>query len=523
MTEADKPDDPAVVRKSDGAKSAARFMPLIISAAGVVFVAGSLLAYRFLAHRGSTHPSSDNGVPTGAASALSKPNSAFSMEAKSVLELEEALRGRGAEVSTPQEHGYRVLVPSQRARTLASRIPADAPPYALALKAIAENQLGDGRRLLAQTTKEGVPAGWRTALASSFLEVYAGRYEEAVRQAEAALKLRPDDPICLNQAGVALLNAGRVGDAAKLVARAIEIQDKAGAANSLSFADSMDTLATAVAAQGRTAEAVAHYQRALAIRTKVAGAETPANARTLNHLASLYDSTGRYRDAEPLYQRALTVARRNYGPKSAEAAVCLNNLAGLYAEQRQFGRAEPLFRQALDIQVKALGEQNQETAQTLNNLAGVYVERGKARQAEALFARVLNDQTKTSGVESPYAAQTMDNLASLYARERRFADAERLYKQELAIREKTLGKDHRDTAVTLNNLACLYTQMGRWNKANALFLRSIAIHEKSPAAADPEAANGCDNYAVLLRKEGRVAAALFYESRARRIRAAGRP
>ena len=198
-----------------------------------------------------------------------------------------------------------------------ARIPANGPAYALGLKAIAELQFVEASRLLDQAAREDRGDLYRVGVAASVLDIYAGKYDEAIAKATAAMKLQPREPVAMLQTAVALLNAGRVEEAAKFAYGAVRIQEKQGRTNTPQFADSLDALATALGFdEPHKDDAAADFLRAVAIRTHCAGAETPGNARTLNRLATLYDSQGRFREAEPLYLRALEIAHRIYGEES---------------------------------------------------------------------------------------------------------------------------------------------------------------------------------------------------------------
>ncbi|HLJ55809.1 MAG TPA: tetratricopeptide repeat protein, partial [Chthonomonadaceae bacterium] len=434
--------------------------------------------------------------------------------------LESALLEDAAEIGTPQERGYRTVVPSRRSRDLAARIGPAAPPFALGLKAIVDGQFDTGRRDLAQASRQEPPFKWRADAALSVLELFAGRYNDAAAAGIAAADARPDDAGASLEAAVALLNAGRIADASKRVDASVKLQEKQGAVATPLFAATLDVRAITLGARGRFPEAVADFQRAIAVRTRAVGPDCAGNARSLNRLATLYDAQGRFAASEPLYERALAIVRRVYGKDSVEAAACLNNQGGHYAMQREFDRADSVFTQALNLQTRLLGDQSLETAETLNNLAGICAERGRLKEAEELFARALQVQVKSAGPNSLDVAQTMDNLASIFTRQGRMAEAESFYKQELDAREQALGPDHHDTAVTLNNLACLYTRLGRFNEAARLFKRAIDIHVHLGDSADPEAANAFDNYAVLLRKMGHAREARNLELRAQMLRGA---
>ena len=105
----------------------------------------------------------------------------------------------------------------------------------------------------------------------------------------------------------------------------------------------LNNLGLALEAQAEYGEAEPLYQRALKIDEKALGPEHPDVARDLNNLAELYREQGKYAEAEPLYRRALKIDEKALGPEHPDVATDLNNLALLYDDQGKYAEAEPLL------------------------------------------------------------------------------------------------------------------------------------------------------------------------------------
>ncbi len=95
-------------------------------------------------------------------------------------------------------------------------------------------------------------------------------------------------------------------------------------------------------------------------------------ATSLNNLATLYESQGRYGEAEPLYLKDLEITRSALGKDHPSYATSLNNLAILYRNQGRYTEAELLYLKALEIERSALGKEHPSYAISFNNLAGLY-------------------------------------------------------------------------------------------------------------------------------------------------------
>jgi tetratricopeptide (TPR) repeat protein len=123
----------------------------------------------------------------------------------------------------------------------------------------------------------------------------AGRYPEAIAQLEAAVRLRPDLPGAHLNLGRALLAAGRGRDAVAQFAQVLALQpDNPAARRNLAIAH--NNLGNALARAGRLAEAVAEFEQSLQL--------DPANRGTHRNLGYALQALGRDREAAAQFDAA---------------------------------------------------------------------------------------------------------------------------------------------------------------------------------------------------------------------------
>ena len=99
---------------------------------------------------------------------------------------------------------------------------------------------------------------------------------------------------------VTLLQQGRYSEAAKVADKALKVAEKTFGINHPEVVVSMNIMAAVYQAQGKYAEAEALYKRSLEIDEKALGKDHPRVTASLNNLASLYQAQGKYSEAEPL-------------------------------------------------------------------------------------------------------------------------------------------------------------------------------------------------------------------------------
>jgi CHAT domain-containing protein/Tfp pilus assembly protein PilF len=338
----------------------------------------------------------------------------------------------------------------------------------------------------------------------------AGKYAEAVAQAERALSLResvlgdkhPEVADCLDLLGTLYRFQGKFDRAEPLIQRGLAIREGARGPDHPEVAQSLNNLANVYQAQGKYDRAEPLYQRAVAIREAALGKNHPSVAASLNNLAVLYDRQGQYSRAEPLYQRALAIREAALGKDHPVVATSLGNLAILYAEMGLYSRAEPFYQRALAIREAALGKDHPDVAASLGNLANLYSDQGTYSRAEPLYQRALAIKEASVGKDHPDVAIQLNNLAVLYDRQGQYRRAEPLYQRALKLREAAFGQNHPDVAASLNNLAHVYANQGSYGRAEPLYQRSLAIYEAVLGKDNPEVGQTLNSLARVYAEQG---------------------
>ena len=176
-------------------------------------------------------------------------------------------------------------------------------------------------------------AAWEKALALSpgnaeahfrigDLERRLGRHEAAIAAYRAALGTGLRHPVLLNNLGLALRAAGRVDEAARSFAQALEIEP--------SLAQAHANLADVLREQHRFMAAIPHYTAALELEPQVA--QLWLNLGVARHRAGLLGA------ARQAFERALAIE-----PDAPEALV---NLAASLTAEARYAEALPLLERA---------------------------------------------------------------------------------------------------------------------------------------------------------------------------------
>jgi Flp pilus assembly protein TadD len=181
----------------------------------------------------------------------------------------------------------------------------------------------------------------------------SGQHAEALARYQTLLQATPKDPLLLEQAAIAAISAGEIGEAEQLAARAIAAPGAGWRA--------WNARGVVADREGRWANADDAYRRAAEL--------SPGRAEPLgNHGWSLL-LRGEWQGALPLLERAAALA-----PKSHRIA---NNL--------QLARAAL----SADLPGRRVGESDEEWSARLNDAGVVAMRRGERARAVAAFARAI--------------------------------------------------------------------------------------------------------------------------------------
>lgn len=274
-----------------------------------------------------------------------------------------------------------------------------------------------------------------------------------------ALALVGDEPETLLVAGRALDRNGAYSDAASLLQKAVDLNEKAGKSGH-HYAASLVSLARVLMKQERNLDAERLFRRAVAAEKQPVGRTNPGYATALHGLATALRKRGRYTEAERLLKESMLITRKVSGKQSTTYAVMATDLGSLLTLGGKYGVAENLLRDSLKTLRDTLGEESAGFARVLHALGHNLLERGKPDEAEELLRRAI------------------------------------------AIKEKTIGKTHRSYAASLHELARSLIGQGSYDEADELLSRARIIYETSGRARTGSYAASLSMIAAIRAMQG---------------------
>jgi tetratricopeptide (TPR) repeat protein len=235
-------------------------------------------------------------------------------------------------------------------------------------------------------------------------------------------------------------------------------------------------------AQGKLDEAEKMYARALQGREKALGADHTSTLATVNNLGILYRNQGKLDEAEKMYERALQGKEKALGADHISTLETVNNLGDLYTDQGKLDEAEKMYARALQGREKALGADHTSTLATVNNLGILYRNQGKLDEAEKMYERALQGKEKALGEDHTSTLATVNNLGNLYADQGKLDEAEKMYERALQGYEKALGAQNITTYIPALNtnwgLGSLFQRGGDLAKARTMYSKALVGYEK---------------------------------------------
>ncbi len=191
----------------------------------------------------------------------------------------------------------------------------------------------------------------------AFVYARQGRTDDAIREYKEAIKIVPDYSIAHNNLGNIYQDQNRLEDAVN--------EYKAALKNNPDYAEAHNNLANAYQRQGRLEEAIPSYLTALKLN--------PDYGEARNNLANAYQRQERYDEAIAEYKAALKI-----NPNYAEAH---NGLANTYQMQNRLDDAIPLYKAAIRLKTGY--------AFAHANLAVAYEKKGRYQEAINELKEVL--------------------------------------------------------------------------------------------------------------------------------------
>ncbi len=446
------------------------------------------------------------------------------------------------------------IYPSDYARQLAQKIPDDAGPYALALKAIAQSRFKDARYYLdiAQEKKEKDLA--EIYITRGQTELYAGKYKEAIKWSVKALELAPENIDIIREAGSIFFDNAMYDKAEPLLRKVLEINKESSGINNSIVTSSQNHLALLMLATKRYEEVEPLLQSVLESDEKSYGKEHPLIAAHLYDLACMYMETKRDNEVRPILDRIFKIVEKSENQKDPIVAIVLNNMVASFnlkpielsidmmrqavhivekydpnspyfsylliglskvlIEANHFGEAESTILRAMDIDKQSFGENSIRTAGNLISLANLFRITGRFSEAEPILYQALSIYEQSSEDQQINIACVLNLLGSILIQMNHFSEADPLLRKALTIYEQSFGVNHIYYASCLNNLAVLLKETEQYIESEPIMRKVISIVEQNVGNEHPDYAKCINNLAHLLQSTNRLSEAelLFRQS-----------
>jgi serine/threonine-protein kinase len=319
---------------------------------------------------------------------------------------------------------------------------------------------------------------------------------------EAGAGRTPEAASTLIELSAELIHLGRYAAADSTAREALRIQAEALGPNHPSVAITLDRIASVAIYSGRLAVADTFNRRALLIRQRSLGQDDSLTAESHVTLGSTLRYEGRVVEAEKEFRASLAIAERTRDlPRIADALVQLAYL--LDEDRRDYDRAGPLYERALEIRRARFGEAHPMVAATLSDIAGFLSRRGDDADAVAAARRALDVMRTAYGTEHPYVADYMGYLANTLRHAGRLDEAADLYRDAIAKDRRVRGTDHEDIAGLEIDLTRLFIQRHEVAEAERTILDAIRIRRRHGNAASPASAYAEGLLGMVLTREGR--------------------
>jgi tetratricopeptide (TPR) repeat protein len=286
-----------------------------------------------------------------------------------------------------------------------------------------------------------------------------GQYDEAIPQFQTAIRLKPNDAWDYFDLGVALDKEGRTDEAIRQFQTALRLKPDDPKARF--------NLANALAKKGQTDEAISQYREAVRLK--------PDYAIAHYNLGNVLDNKGRTDEAIREFQEAVRLK-----PNDADTH---NALGAAFDEKGRVDEAIRQFQEAIRLKP--------DDAMAHNNLGSVFLNEGRTNEAIGQFQEAIRLK--------PDYANANNNLGYLWARRGENLD------QARALIEKAVQLEPKNAAF-LDSMGWVLLKLNRPGEGLDYLLKAIENSSRPDASlydhlGDIYAAlNQLDNAAVAWRK-----------------------
>ena len=385
-----------------------------------------------------------------------------------------------------------------RLRSVLAKISYRLGEFELALSIVDENLDADG--LTAATRLDDLVVAANCARVLGRVEESERRFLQSI---EMARRMNPVDlAIVENSYASFMVSVGRTDEAlARLNDSSAQAWLELAPVDEL--ADLEDTLAHALVDQGRLDEAATHAERALELR--LAGGESmrTAVALSLGQLSNVRAEQGDLETAAELKRRALAIQMELLGPGHVNTQISRNDLATLFKNLGRFDESAELLESVLAQQMELLGPEHRHVADAHFALGQALFLAGRRADAIVHYRRAAEISDLAPAVAGPFSGVHHAIYGHALVLTDPGAASEGEAEIQLGIRlvSALLGAEHPLTARVRTLYAEVLNELGRHDEAWRQMQTALPILD---AAYGPES-----RHAALARIElGRALASL---------------
>jgi tetratricopeptide (TPR) repeat protein len=246
------------------------------------------------------------------------------------------------------------LAHAETAVLILDEVRAEAPDEPIVVRLLADATAQHAAALLALARPDAAAAALAPLLVD--LEQLFGSDDDEVATFELLL-------------AVADRQQGRWDDAARRLARAVDVIAARHGPDSGALASLEHQLGALDLARGEPARAELHARRAIELREASLGADHPAAAADRSAWAAALTQLGRTDEAETACRRALAILVAAYGEVHHEVGLALGRLGAVHARQQRSDDARAALDRALAIQRELLADDHPEVASLREQLS----------------------------------------------------------------------------------------------------------------------------------------------------------
>lgn len=362
-----------------------------------------------------------------------------------------------------------------------------APDAARALPAI--DACDDLSQLTAAPAHDPAADGVRDEIARAYAWADVGRYDDAMKAAEAAQAMTEAEGDPALQAELALAVGsmqGRVGehDTARQTLQRAHFTAQRARADRIA-AEAAVRLVTVVGDNlRRTQEGLLWGEHAGAAIER-AGDDPQLQIQLETHLGTVYTHVPDLEAAEAAYRRAEAAQIAAHGEDAPELTVILNGLGSVAIGRKDYATAREHYQRALQIKRTHLGPTHPSLGTTWLNLGIAAKNLGEYDEARGRYEAARDLWEVALGPEHPSLGSVYNNLGTLAAAQAEPAMAKTAYENACRIWEAALPADHPDVSMCLMNLGAAERELGNLDRARELVTKSLKLRREQLGDAHP--------------------------------------